>query len=406
MDDLMDNTLVQSRIENLDAKVESVEIHEFRHMVENAAVEPGGFSRIYEPGAQSPMTSFVVRIVSSDGTVGEYCPVMGGRRWHMAQVLRLAPGLVGRNPYERESIYDDFKRALQGVAFVGVGPIDCCLWDMAGKRLGASVSKLLGGYRKKIKAYASCMHGDHNGGLTSVEDVLAFATYCEELGFKAFKFHGWGDGNVADLKKVVSALGKEFAGRLDLMLDPGCDLRTFADALAIGHACDEAGFFWYEDPFRDGGVSQAAHRKLRQKIKTPLLITEHVRGLEAKADWIVSESTDFLRADPEVDLGITGTMKIAHVAEAFGMDVEIHGPGPAHRACMSAVRNTNYYEVGLVGPEVKNYMSPPIYSNGYSDQLEGVDKDGFYPVPSEPGLGVEHDWDFIKEHTINVHRFE
>lgn len=390
---------------DLDASIIGVEIHEFQHDVVDAAVEPGGFSRVYEPGAKSKMFSFMVRIEASDGTVGEYCPIMGGRKWHMAQVLRLAPGLIGRNPYEREVIYDDFKRGLQGVAFVGVGPIDVCLWDLMGKRLDVSVSKMLGGYRKKLKAYASCMHGDHNGGLTSIDDVLAFATHCKNLGFGAFKFHGWGDGNVSELKKVVASLGKEFGDCLDLMLDPGCDLRTFADALAVGYACDDAGFYWYEDPFRDGGVSQAAHRKLRQKIRTPLLITEHVRGLEAKADWIVSESTDFLRADPDVDLGITGTMKIAHLAEAFGMDVEIHGCGPAHRACMSAIRNTNYYEVGLVGPKVRNYMSPPIYGDSYSDQLDDVDKDGCYPVPDGPGLGVAHDWDFIKDNTLNVHRF-
>ena len=39
----------------------------------------------------------------------------------------------------------------------------------------------------------------------------------------------------------------------------------------MGRACDEAGFFWWEDPFRDGGVSRFAHRKLRQLVKTPLL---------------------------------------------------------------------------------------------------------------------------------------
>ena len=52
-----------------------------------------------------------------------------------------------------------------------------------------------------------------------------------------------------------------------LMLDLGCEILTFADALAVGRACDEAGFFWYEDPFRDSGISQHAHRKLRQMIK-------------------------------------------------------------------------------------------------------------------------------------------
>jgi L-alanine-DL-glutamate epimerase-like enolase superfamily enzyme len=28
---------------------------------------------------------------------------------------------------------------------MGIGPIDICLWDLAGKRYGASVSALLGG---------------------------------------------------------------------------------------------------------------------------------------------------------------------------------------------------------------------------------------------------------------------
>ena len=74
------------------------------------------------------------------------------------------------------------------------------------------------------------------------------------------------------------------------MLDPACELRTFADALAVGRACDEAGFFWYEDPMRDGGWSQHAHKKLRQFIKTPLLQTEHVRGVEPKADFIVNDA--------------------------------------------------------------------------------------------------------------------
>ena len=117
------------------------------------------------------------------------------------------------------------------------------------------------------------------------------------------------------------------------------DPTSFADALRVGRACDDMAFFWYEDPLRDCGTSQAAHRKLRQMIRTPLLITEHVRGVEPKADWIVAEATDFVRADPEFDLGITGAMKIAHLSEAFGLDVELHGCGPAQRACMSAIRS-------------------------------------------------------------------
>ena len=68
-----------------------------------------------------------------------------------------------------------------------------------------------------------------------------------------------------------------------LMIDPACELRTWMDALHVGRACDEAGYFWYEDPYRDSGVSAAAHQRLREKLKTPLLVSEHVRGLEQKA---------------------------------------------------------------------------------------------------------------------------
>jgi L-alanine-DL-glutamate epimerase-like enolase superfamily enzyme len=189
------------------------------------------------------------------------------------------------------------------------------------------------------------------------------------------------------------------------MVDPACELRTFADALAVGRACDEVGFFWYEDPFRDTGVSAYAHRKLRQMIKTPLLETEHVRGLEPKADFLIAEATDFLRVDPEYDMGITGAMKIAHLAEAFGVDVEVHASGPAHRHCMAAIRNTNFYELALVGPKCGNPL-PPVYACDYTDELDGVGKDGCFPVPEGPGLGVTYDWDWIAAHRTALHVFE
>ena len=50
--------------------------------------------------------------------------------------------------------------------------------------------------------------------------------------------------------------------------------------------------------------------------------------------------TDFLRVDPEYDMGITGAMKIAHFCEALGLDVQLHASGPAHRHCIAAIRNT------------------------------------------------------------------
>jgi L-alanine-DL-glutamate epimerase-like enolase superfamily enzyme len=76
------------------------------------------------------------------------------------------------------------------------------------------------------------------------------------------------------------------------------------------------------------------------------------------------------------------------------LDVEIHAPGLAHRHCMAAIRNTNYYELGLVHPQLER-TKPPVYACDYSDELDAVDARGHVPVPSGPGLGTPLDWDFL-----------
>jgi len=63
---------------------------------------------------------------------------------------------------------------------------------------------------------------------------------------------------------------------------------------------------------------------------------------------------------------------------------------------MAACRNANYYEVNLVHPKCPNAWSLPIYEDGYSDQLDCIDSDGFVTVSDQPGLGMTYDWDAIE----------
>ena len=142
-----------------------------------------------------------------------------------------------------------------------------------------------------------------------------------------------------------------------------------------------------------------AHRKLRQLIKTPLLQGEHVRGVEERMNLLLADATDFVRGDVRLE-GITGTMKLAHAAESLGIDVEIHLGDPATRHCLAAIRNSNYYEWGLVHPKLGRHTDP-LYSDGYMDgDFDGIDGEGCVSVPAGPGLGVSYDWDFIATHTV------
>ena len=192
--------------------------------------------------------------------------------------------------------------------------------------------------------------------------------------------------------------------RWPLMLDPACQLRSWMDALTVGRACDAAGFFWYEDPYRDAGVAAEGHKRLRARLATPLLVSEHVRTIEQKAAFLLAGGCDMIHADPEYDMGITGALKIAHFCEALGLDLQFHACGPAHRAVIAATRNTHFYEMALVGPAMPNAV-PPVYTCGYTDQPEAVGPDGCVPVPQGPGLGVTYDWPFIDHHRVQHHVF-
>ena len=394
--------------------ISRVEVVEFDFDVKNLGVPQGtatqhsggtpGGAIEYAPGQSATMSRYAVRIDTQDGCRGEYVTHYVGTRSALGQTLMLAPHLIGRDAESREGLFDEMKRELRQYDHMGHGPIDIALWDLAGRKYGASVSALLGGYRTRLPAYASTYHGDRNGGLDSKEAFGDFAVQCLEMGYPAFKIHGWHEGDRREEAKNVLHVRDAVGDRMELMLDCACELRTLADAIYVGRACDEANYFWYEDPFRDAGTSAHAHRILREKLTTPILQTEHIRGVEPKADFVIAGGTDFLRVDPEYDMGITGAMKIAHLAEALGIDCEIHAPGPAHRAMMSAMRNTNFYEIALVHPDCPNSI-PPVYACGYRDELDSIDADGTVAVPEGPGLGVTYDWEFIDRRASARHVF-
>jgi L-alanine-DL-glutamate epimerase-like enolase superfamily enzyme len=382
-----------------DLTIRRLTIRKYQWTLPNLGYDYNGFNQVYEPGGKVTNTGHVLTIETDAGITGEY---VGGNGVSYAQIGGFAHYLIGKNALQREKIWNDLKRALRKNDRFGIGPVDNALWDIAGKAYGAPVYELLGGYRRTIPAYASSYHGDDNGGLDSPKAFADFAVACREMGYPAFKIHGWGAGPIQREVDTVLALREAVGPAMDLMLDPACEYNTFADALKVGRACDEASFLWYEDPFKDGGQSAFAHRKLRQLIRTPIMLGEHVRGMELHVDQVLAEGTDFIRPDAEYDGGITGVMKLAHAAEGFGLDCEIHGTGPAHRHCIAAIRNTNYYELGLVAPGVDGPSRHcPIYTD-YSDDLDAVDSAGHVPVPQSPGLGVTINWEWLEAATIDT----
>jgi L-alanine-DL-glutamate epimerase-like enolase superfamily enzyme len=382
-----------------DPKITRMEIHEYAWELPDMGRDYNGFNLIYEPGGRAQMSGRVLRVFTDAGIIGEYA---GGSAAEYSTFGGFWHFLKGRSALAREEIYTEVKRSLRQAARLGMAPLDIALWDIAGKLYDAPIHKLLGGNKTSLPCYASTYHGDHQpDGLSTPEAFADFAEQCLEMGYPAFKIHGWGRAPIRQEIENVHAVGKRVGGKMDLMLDPACEYITFGDAVKVGWACDEERFFWYEDPFRDGGISQFAHRKLRQLIRTPLLQTEHVRSLEPHIDFVIADATDYVRGDVGYD-GITGVIKLAHACEALGLDIEFHGPGPAQRQCMAAIRNTNYYEMGLLHPKSPASHDPNLFLGDYRDELDAVDEHGCVPVPQGPGLGVPINWEWVERNRTGV----
>lgn len=372
-------------------RIAEVELLEFTNTV-NIGYDSEG--RQLPEAARTTRSSrrFGVRIRTADGIEGSYVVLWSAPPYAVTQVAAMAKMIIGMDIFDRERIWDRFNLTFPKNDRIGVGAIDIALWDAAGKVADLPISALLGRFRDRLPAYASTVAGGYGlGSLAGPESYRDFAAWCADAGIPGFKLHGPSTGSVRAEIAALEAAAEGAAGRCDIMTDPGGCLRTLADALRLGRVCDEVGAYWWEDPMR--GNAPFGHKILRERIKTPMLNTEYVRGLDMRMAIALGGGTDFLRADPELDGGITGVMKTAHAAESIGIDMEIHASGPAQRHCMAAISNTNYYELGLLDQATGNPIQPRVYVDDYVEDVTDVGADGCVGVPTGPGLGVTYDWD-------------
>ncbi|MCH9671863.1 MAG: mandelate racemase/muconate lactonizing protein [Gammaproteobacteria bacterium] len=380
--------------------IRGVELIAFEFTKDHLTTDAAQFGISFTPGQRNEQLRFGVRIHTDTGVVGEYIPPRGRAKLIMAAVEALSHLIIDRPALAREAVYARLRRATKHVGEVGIGPLDIALWDLAGRLHDQPIHRLLGGSQTRLPAYASTLMGDSQpGGLSSPEAYADFAEQCLELGYPAYKMHGWG-ADVAREISMLEAVAHRVGGRMGLMYDAGSHLPTLADAIKVGQVCDALGYEWLEDPYNDGGLSIHGHRRLKASVKTPIMITEHVRNAETTTDIVALGASDFSRVDPDYDGGITGSLKAALAAESLGFDTEVHSCGPAMRQLMAALARSRYYEVNLVHPTAGNAWSPPIYACGYHDELDCIAPDGTVDVGQRPGLGVDYDWDFISKHEV------
>ena len=328
----------------------------------------------------------LVRILTDEGIEGNGITT-GGRG--MAEYLSiLKPALLGQDPLDREKIWQELWH-LDRLTFLpqlALGAIDVALWDIGGKAAKLPIYKLLGAYRDKVKAYASSMT------LPNVEAYVQQALHYKSKGYTAYKIHAWGipDKDVEVCKAVREAVGYD----MDLMFDAMG--YGHGEALRVGRELEKLSFYWYEEPVQDYDIH--GYIQLSKALDIPVLGTEVIPGsIYSTPEYIVRGAVDIIRGDVLFKGGITAIKKMAALAEAFGMNMEIHtncNPlgNAAHMHVTCSIKNCEFYEV---------FVPEEYFNFGVKEDIR-IDDEGYAHVPQQPGLGMEIDWDSIDKWTITT----
>jgi L-talarate/galactarate dehydratase len=286
----------------------------------------------------------------------------------------------GEDPLRVEHIFGRiFNRGggLPGFTERAASLIDVALWDISGKAAGRPAYKLMGGFTDRVPCYASwgIEHQDF-------KSLVKSATNLVDKGFKAMKFHTRGmdnEGVLAHMRVLRETVGPN----VDIMVDVN---QSWNAKQAISMAKELAPFnpYWIEDPIPLDDYEGV--RQVRDSSETLICAGEVYRTIAQFRHLLVNRAVDVAMID--LDVGMTGFLKIAHMAEAFTIPVVPHLATEIMAQGIAGVAN---------GLTVEYY---PWASPLWKEPLE-LDEDGMLVLPQGPGFGLELDLEALARYAVD-----
>lgn len=294
--------------------------------------------------------------------------------------------IIGDDPLRIGSIIAKFRNAAGGsgpggIFTLALSAIDIALWDIKGKAVEQPLWKLLGGDGRPVATYAS---GALMRGL-SLDQAAASARRLVERGFGAMKMQLALPGDTSPDREVERArVVRESAGSAVALM---CDINQrwrVDQAISIGRRLEEFGLYWLEDVVAHDNYRGLA--EVAAALSTPLASGEYVYGIVPFRHMLEAGSLDIVMVDPFRVGGITEWLKVAGMAEAFGLPIVSHLAPEIQVHLIGAVPN------GLT----VEYM--PWFHRLY-EQLPWPEN-GKLSMPTSPGLGLRFDVEALRHFAV------
>jgi L-alanine-DL-glutamate epimerase-like enolase superfamily enzyme len=305
---------------------------------------------------------------------------------------------------------------VRGAELRAISAIDLALWDILGQVCKQPIYRLLGGpVRDRIPVYNSCgnpSYGRNPGGDQGwpgygtvgkpgplQDSYMLFHSpieLAEELlaeGYTAMKVWPF-DGaahrsggmriSLADLEEAVRPLReirKQIGSRIELLVD-GHGFFMLPAALRIADALREIQPLWLEDVLKMDNIDTLAD--FRRQSRMPISASEMLLSRADYAQVLERKAADFIMIDPTWVGGISESVRLAHLAQAYNVPVTMHDcTGPltllSGMHINAAVAGCCFQET--VRAHIRSFYAQVIEPNVH---IEG----GYAHLPTGAGLGV------------------
>ena len=313
----------------------------------------------------------------------------------------IAPYLKGKDAIAREAIAEDLfwrltPRGQTGHAVHAISAIDCALWDIAGKRYGEPVWRLLGAARQEVKVYTTC-----GMEFLTREELGQVARDLVKSGQRNLKMVVAAGVNRPSAKSVEQILEEDVARVRGMREAAGSDAQVSIDAnqgldvfqarrFAARIAQYDIGFF--EEPLRANDIRSLAD--FRREVAMPIAAGQNEGKLSRWREMAETRAVDILQTNVCMAGGFTAGLKVAAVAQSFQIPVyNAGGYANFNMHLHAGVANGGLCEWHLSAVPMCRilYTGIPELTNGDSLVL-----------PTKPGLGFELNRDALRDFAVKA----
>ena len=348
----------------------------------------------------------LVKLTADDGQVGWGESVTMWPEASMATkavIEGLAQLLIGKDPVSNDALYRAMKNHVWwygyegGIASFAISALDIAIWDLKGKALDTSVTRLLGGpVHDTLPAIASC-HAHYAEIPAMAEETLEWLSTGLQgiktgFGKRGDAYLGYEhDRDVAYVKAMREAIGPD----KQLMVDMGIKIRwDVTTAVRRCQAFDEYNLNWIEEPL--AAWDPEGYRTLRDKTSTLIAYGEREWTLQGFERLLETGTVDVIGCDPGRAEGITGFKKLCERVEYYRRQANAH-------AWSSAIVSAASLAISFSSSACKLFEFKPLRNPMQHDLVtEPFDHvDGWCYPPTGPGLGIE-----VIEEVVDFYRLE